>query len=1655
MKIALLTHAFPPETGLGDDAGTRTWLRARALAERGHDVHVFAGSAEPRALTLRDDRITVTRHHRDDALRRRLAATDGLGAFAAAVRDGRDVAGGLRAVLAAGAAFDVVECGSSDAVAGLLAAAQGLPVVVRVEDDRELCTPAGLATAGGWLARAALARLLREARGAIVASDWFARELGSRRPQPAGPIFVVPPIADPHWRESVDAHGSGRRIAVLLRACDGGELAALGRILVRAFSAEPELRATVVPLRDGSGAVAELFGGQLAGRLDPAPRAGGRGLARAIRGAVAAVVWGGRPTAELDELLVPMAIGVPLLASESAGAAEMVRPGIDGALCNDADVAAAELVRLLRRPEVGSRLAREARARVDARHAAAAVAEREETALRIAAGRVPAPSLPAVEQPSVLLGPDNWFEAWWLRDTAPVATTFALGDDGRPTLLGLRSDDLRYVESVLVRAFCDGPRDWSSPDWHALQRLRAMVLALLAELHERGGGETAGTPLGMPTIDDPLFRGPRAEIVLAELWRRGDDAATAAWLERETRRRGFLGRAREELVLRMLAVECARRSRGVHSYDVVRRIYRDRRWHDAVLAADRTFLDAHPHTPLRGAIAELGLHAPLSRDGFPKRRYRQRAPSADDVRMTVLIPSYRHERFVADAVKSCLSQTLAQVRVLVNDDRSPDGTVDAARAIRDPRLEVRVNETNLGLGSSVLAALATIDTPYVALLNSDDLFHPERLERTLAVLDGDPEAGLVATGFDLIDAQGAVLTSDNACLVEDGPQAFHWLRWFAGITAGFERDSDWTSFGTLLRHNVLATSSNMVFRTDYLRQHMPAARSLKYCVDWQLFLVAAVEDRLRYVPDSLLGYRFHDSNTVWFREGGRGDYVLEVNRVVDTVLRHWLQRQAREHGPTAAATALSELLRRDVLHHGETDGAVLYATALASALGTGGAPVLDPAAAPVDALAAEALRRKSFDRIAERVAVDPWRLPWLAEQGARLPLARDVAHRLGERSRDLEQELERVAEDRARLRERADDAVAARRAQGAELQQAQSALQEERRRGDADRAHAERVQRELADRLDARDADFGRARAEADEARGQLAARTAELAALTRQEEQARRDIGRLEAELGTLRGEHERESAARADLAAQLDRLVAEHRELQVRRAALEERVVALDAERMLAERRESDARRVAGHVAARLRARIEAERRENVWLRNSPAWRLGHSWLDWSPVLRIFKTLDDVLARLAVRVRRSLAHAGRLTSPAGRARQRIVVAAASSVSQPGAPVALEAATLAAAGFDVRFVAWGAFDRAVLGDAERNVLRRGSVLTERASLARADERYFARRVPTAVRDLREAVGAGHPFLGRCFRFARQAKTWGAGLCIAHGLDASALQVWAARRLAGVEFALVLSGHSAADRSLDAAVAERILADAAIVATDSDAVLEPLRRALAGSDPAELVRRPPLHDRLDVPRANGRGRLDAPRLLVVWPTWARSDGRTLVAAVAQLVAQRLDVQVDVVGAPRDSDRELENWATFRDAVEQHGLGGRFVEHGERSWLTDRELLARADLVVWSGVHHSGAGVPTGVVLAAAAGRPLVATAIPPVVEVLEGLAAVSLVPPGNVAALASAIARLAGDGELRGRRADAALAWFGEHLEPAAGSRGFHAAIRAVLGGPG
>ncbi len=111
-------------------------------------------------------------------------------------------------------------------------------------------------------------------------------------------------------------------------------------------------------------------------------------------------------------------------------------------------------------------------------------------------------------------------------------------------------------------------------------------------------------------------------------------------------------------------------------------------------------------------------------------------------KVSVVIPVYNVERFVRQAVQSVLDQTYRDFELLAIDDRSPDLSIDICRSFHDRRLQIIQHRENRGLAGARNTGVRNAAGEYIAFLDSDDAWHPRKLEHHVAHLDQNPEVGI-------------------------------------------------------------------------------------------------------------------------------------------------------------------------------------------------------------------------------------------------------------------------------------------------------------------------------------------------------------------------------------------------------------------------------------------------------------------------------------------------------------------------------------------------------------------------------------------------------------------------------------------------------------------------------------------------------------------------------------------------------------------------------------------------------------------------------------------------------------------------------------------------------------------------------------------------
>jgi glycosyltransferase involved in cell wall biosynthesis len=137
---------------------------------------------------------------------------------------------------------------------------------------------------------------------------------------------------------------------------------------------------------------------------------------------------------------------------------------------------------------------------------------------------------------------------------------------------------------------------------------------------------------------------------------------------------------------------------------------------------------------------------------------REVAVEVSEPKVTVIIPSYNYGHFVGEAIQSVLDQSLQEWELIVVDDGSTDNTREVVAAFADPRIHY-VYQQNRGNPAARNAALRLARGQYVAFLDADDVWFPEKLERQVAQLDSlPPTVGLLYSDVYLFNNEdGAII----------------------------------------------------------------------------------------------------------------------------------------------------------------------------------------------------------------------------------------------------------------------------------------------------------------------------------------------------------------------------------------------------------------------------------------------------------------------------------------------------------------------------------------------------------------------------------------------------------------------------------------------------------------------------------------------------------------------------------------------------------------------------------------------------------------------------------------------------------------------------------------------------------------------------------
>ncbi len=206
-------------------------------------------------------------------------------------------------------------------------------------------------------------------------------------------------------------------------------------------------------------------------------------------------------------------------------------------------------------------------------------------------------------------------------------------------------------------------------------------------------------------------------------------------------------------------------------------------------------------------------------------------------RVSVLIPVFNGELYLATAIESVLAQTLGELELIVVDDGSTDGTsaIIDRFAARDPRVRA-YRKSNSGISDTLNRGVALARADWIARLDADDVMLPHRLERQLAFVSADSEIVAAGSYYDLIDAAGARRAT---------------LR-------PLPRSRDELERVVAAREPLTFTHPTMIYRRSVARALGGYRREYEPCEDTELFArMLATSGIILIQPEILTLYRVH------------------------------------------------------------------------------------------------------------------------------------------------------------------------------------------------------------------------------------------------------------------------------------------------------------------------------------------------------------------------------------------------------------------------------------------------------------------------------------------------------------------------------------------------------------------------------------------------------------------------------------------------------------------------------------------------------------------------------------------------------------------------------------------------------------------------------
>lgn len=215
--------------------------------------------------------------------------------------------------------------------------------------------------------------------------------------------------------------------------------------------------------------------------------------------------------------------------------------------------------------------------------------------------------------------------------------------------------------------------------------------------------------------------------------------------------------------------------------------------------------------------------------------------------ISVIIPAYNHEKYVGEAIESVLKQSYQKFELIIINDGSKDRTDEVIREFIDKRI-IYHSQNNAGAHNAINKGIQISNGEYITILNSDDVYHPDKLKRCIQEIEGNPAIGMICSQIEFIDKNGMSLPSTHPTYT-----------WHKKAYKFFEDNTDLIL--SLFNSNFIMTSSNIFCRAEVANK-CGLFKGLRYAHDLEFVVNAGARSQIQILKEPLIKYRVHETNTI-------------------------------------------------------------------------------------------------------------------------------------------------------------------------------------------------------------------------------------------------------------------------------------------------------------------------------------------------------------------------------------------------------------------------------------------------------------------------------------------------------------------------------------------------------------------------------------------------------------------------------------------------------------------------------------------------------------------------------------------------------------------------------------------------------------------------